>query len=97
METKKCNCEENCETCDGFQPVDVEFSIHIDKWNKIENISVNRFLSEFEDEVILVIKTGFQDKFVTLLESAHDPNRSLEKIFEGTKIETEEKFKIVLD
>lgn len=88
--TKKCDCIEQCETCTGVQPIE-ESKIG---WKKISNVSVNRFLSKYEDGVIYVIKTGFQDRFVTILEDA--PTSSIEKLFEGTKVETEERFGIKL-
>ena len=90
IKTKKCDCVEQCESCTGVQPVETEEI----NWNKISNISVNRYLSKYEDAVIYVIKTGFQDRFVTILEDA--PTSSIEKLFEGTKIETEEKFNVKL-
>lgn len=88
IKTKKCDCVEKCESYTGFQPVETEKI----GWNKMSSIKAKRFISKFEDAVIYVIKTGFQDRFVTILEDA--PTSSIEKLFEGTKIEVEEKFDI---
>lgn len=91
IKTKKCDCVEQCESCTGVQPVETEKI----GWNKISNISVNRYLSKYEDAVIYVIKTGFQDRFVIILEDAR--KSSIEKLFEGTKIETEKYINALLE
>jgi hypothetical protein len=64
------------------------------KWNEISDISVKRFLSHYEDEVIYVINTGFQDKWMVINEDAHE--RTLGTAFIGTKIEVEQEFDIKL-
>ena len=64
------------------------------KWNEMSDISVKRFLSHYEDEVIYVINTGFQDKWMVISEDAHE--MTLGTAFIGTMVEVEQKFDIKL-
>ena len=64
------------------------------KWNEMSDISVKRFISCYEDEVIYVINTGFQDKWMVINEDAHE--MTLGTTFIGTMVEVEQKFDIKL-
>ena len=63
-------------------------------WNEMSDISVKRFLSHYEDQVIYVINTGFQDKWMVISEDAHE--MTLGTAFVGTMAEVEQKFDIKL-
>lgn len=41
-------------------------------WNKIEVSSVGQFVSEDEDVVLTIIKTGFEDNYILVFDSATD-------------------------
>jgi hypothetical protein len=62
------------------------------KWDKITDVSVKRFLSEDEDEIMYVIKTGFLDKYVAVFEDANE--LTLAKTVTGNKHYIETKFNI---
>ncbi len=64
------------------------------KWNEMSDLAVKRFISYEQDEVIYVINTGFQDKWMVVNEDAYE--MSLGKTFIGTKIEVEQEFNIKL-
>lgn len=65
-------------------------------WKKIEVNAVGQFLSPFEDEVLTIIKTGFEDKYIVVFDSAHDDEEVLterlnkEEIFKQFNIEIDE-------
>ena len=61
-------------------------------WTPISDVNVKRFISKFEDEVIYVIQTGFQDTWMVIFEDAHE--MSLGNAIFGTKEEIKQKFKI---
>jgi hypothetical protein len=63
-------------------------------WTPMSDISVKRFISKYEDEVIYIIQTGFQDNWMVVFEDAHET--SVGHILLGTKEEIEQKFKIEL-
>ena len=42
------------------------------EWKKLEVSAVGQFLSPFEGEVITIIKTGFEDNYIIVFDSAHD-------------------------
>lgn len=63
-------------------------------WTPMSDISVKRFISKYEDEVIYVINTGFIDKWMVVFEDAHE--MSLGNTIFGTKEEIKQKFKIEL-
>lgn len=63
-------------------------------WTPMSDTNVKRFISKYEDEVIYVIQTGFQDNWMVVFEDAHE--MSLGKTILGTKEEIGQKFKIEL-
>lgn len=63
------------------------------KYKPMSDVSVKRFISD-NTEVIYVIKTGFQDKYMVVFEDAFEI--SLGKTILGTKEEIENNFKIQL-
>ena len=63
------------------------------KWNQIK-ATCKTFQLEDEPELIHVIKTGFEDKYMVVYEDAYEFN--LGKVIFGTKAEIESQFKITL-
>lgn len=64
-------------------------------WKKLEVSSVGQFLSASEDEVITIIKTGFNNNYIVVFDSAHD-----DEAVSSTRLTSEEIFKefnIVVD
>ena len=59
----------------------------------MSDLSTKRFISD-ETEIIHIIKTGFQDKYIVVFEDAFE--RSLGTTFLGTQEEIEQKFNITL-
>lgn len=66
----------------------------INKYKPMSDISVKRFISKYEDEVIYVIHTGFQDTWMVVFEDAHE--MSLGRTVLGTKEEIKQQFNIEL-
>lgn len=64
------------------------------EWNPMSDESVKRFINSFEDEVIYVFKTGFQDTWKVVHECAHEINTH--KVFVGITDEVEEEYNIKL-
>lgn len=64
------------------------------KWTPMSDLSVKRFISNYGDEVIYTINTGFQDKWMVVFEDAYE--MTLGTTFIGTKTEVESKFNIEL-
>tara|TARA_R110000772_G_C13310332_1_gene440567 strand:- start:6132 stop:6329 length:198 start_codon:yes stop_codon:yes gene_type:complete len=63
--------------------------------NWIEHKSTVKSFKYGEDpELIHVIKTGFKDRYMVVHEDAYDLHTG--KVFQGSKAEIEEKFKIKL-
>ena len=62
-------------------------------WKKIEVSSVWQFVSEDEDVVLTIIKTGFEDNYILVFDSATDNKEVLterlnkEEIFKQFNIE----------
>ena len=62
-------------------------------WKKIEVSSVGQFVSEDEDVVLTIIKTGFEDNYILVFDSATDNKEVLterlnkEEIFKQFNIE----------
>lgn len=63
------------------------------KYEPMSDAVVKRFISD-ETEVIYIIKTGFQDKYIAVFEDAFE--RSLGRTVFATKNEIEKHFKIKL-
>lgn len=63
------------------------------KWIETKNVTKTFRLGD-EPELIHVIKTGFEDKYMLIYEDAYDLNTG--DIIFGTKIEIENKFGISL-
>jgi len=63
------------------------------KYKPMSDVNVKRFISE-DTEVVYVIKTGFQDKYIAVFEDAFEI--SIGKTVLGTKEEIESNFKIRL-
>lgn len=63
-------------------------------WTPMSDINVKRFISKYEDELIYVIQTGFQDTWMAVFEDAHEMR--LGKTILGTKEYIEQQFKIEL-
>ena len=61
------------------------------KYKPMSDLSIKRFISD-ETEIIHIIKTGFQDKYIVVFEDAFE--RSLGETIIGTKEEIEQKFNI---
>jgi hypothetical protein len=66
----------------------------MEAWNKISNTTVQRFISENEDEIIYVIKNGYENMYTVVFEDAYDIN-SIPN-YSGSKENVEEKFNIRL-
>ncbi len=64
------------------------------EWFYSENKSVMKFIHKDEPEVIYLIKTGFEDKYIVLHEDAHE--MSIGNTFVGSKEEVENKYKIII-
>lgn len=75
--------------------METTFQEHWDnlKWREINNTTKTFQLDE-EPEVIHVIKTGFEDKYMIVHEDAYEIQ--LGRVEFGTKAEIEERFKIKL-
>ena len=63
------------------------------KYKQMSDLSTKRFISD-ETEIIHIIKTGFQDKYIAVFEDAFE--MSLGTTFIGTQEEIEKKFNITL-
>ena len=61
------------------------------KWTKIEPTIVDRYLSPYEDEVIILNRVG-DDEYVVVYDDAYEISRGTS--FFGTKEEIEKKFNI---
>lgn len=64
------------------------------KYKEIPSVEVRRFMSPYEDEIIYIIKTGFNDLYMSLHEDAHE--MSLGTVFTGRKEEIEKQYNITL-
>ena len=62
-------------------------------YKEIPCSNVRRFISDTEDEVLYIIKMGFQDEYLAVYESAYGDG---EIVFRGSKKETETNFDIEL-
>jgi len=66
----------------------------MEKWNRMGNKSITRFISEDQQEILYIFQTGFDDKWMVVFEDAHEI--TLGTSFIGTKTEVEQKFNIRL-
>lgn len=64
------------------------------KWTLMQDRLVKTFIHKNQPEMIYVIKTGFEDKWIVVHEDAHEI--TLGNTFIGTKEEVENKYEIEL-
>jgi hypothetical protein len=62
------------------------------KWKPMQDRTIKAFIHESQQEVIYIIKTGFQDTFLVVHEDCHE--MTLGSTFTGSKIEVEKKYNI---
>lgn len=64
------------------------------EWSKIENVQVLKYLHIYEQEVLYIIKTGFEDTYIVVHEDAHET--TIGNTFVGCKKDVEKKYNIEL-